>query len=74
MERGWNDPPEFLYTAESATSTPPRKNVLNKRVAYPMKSTTSISGQCHRLELCIAEIGKTATMVLVTNLQGGFYI
>ena len=34
-EKGWNDPPEFLHnTTEGAASTPPKKTILNQRVAH----------------------------------------
>lgn len=34
-EKGWNDPPEFLHsTKDGSVSTPPKKTLLNQRVAH----------------------------------------
>lgn len=39
IERGWNDPPVFLYDAAAPPvtqrDTPVKKHALNKRVAFP---------------------------------------
>ncbi|XP_064637042.1 steroid receptor RNA activator 1-like [Lineus longissimus] len=39
-ERGWNDPPVILHNP-SAENRTPKKNLLNKRVAYPAGSSGS---------------------------------
>ncbi|GAB1604562.1 steroid receptor RNA activator 1-like [Argonauta hians] len=49
-DRGWNDPPMFDYSSINIKQTQPRRNLLNKRVAYPMSnekdaSTTSLDEQ-----------------------------
>lgn len=39
---GWNDPPKWAQTVPLQSSgTPPTKRLLNKRVAFPMSSTSS---------------------------------
>uniref|UniRef100_A0A8C7XF90 SRA1/Sec31 domain-containing protein n=1 Tax=Oryzias sinensis TaxID=183150 RepID=A0A8C7XF90_9TELE len=41
QERGWNDPPQFSYALQMARGPP--KNHLNKRVAAPVDSGSSIA-------------------------------
>ncbi|XP_041357440.1 steroid receptor RNA activator 1-like [Gigantopelta aegis] len=40
LDRGWNDPPMFGFEAPITTTTP-RRNMLNKRVAYPLSSNSN---------------------------------
>jgi len=48
LDRGWNDPPVFLSTHSSSQSpaqigsTAPRRNLLNRRVAFPVTSGTGV--------------------------------
>lgn len=41
FDPGWNDPPQFSYSAQQTTPNRPR-NFLNKRVAFPLSGTGSI--------------------------------
>ncbi|KAL3879198.1 hypothetical protein ACJMK2_031507 [Sinanodonta woodiana] len=43
-ERGWNDPPMFNYESVASMQAVPRRNHLNKRVAYPL-SPVNIASQ-----------------------------
>ncbi|XP_074651184.1 steroid receptor RNA activator 1-like isoform X2 [Tubulanus polymorphus] len=46
-DRGWNDPPVFLHNnsnsanSNNRVSTPPRRTLLNRRVAYPIHASKS---------------------------------
>ncbi|KPJ13769.1 Steroid receptor RNA activator 1 [Papilio machaon] len=40
FDPGWNDPPQFSYSAQQTTPNRPR-NFLNKRVAFPLSGTGS---------------------------------
>ena len=53
-ERGWNDPPIFDYQgAGSSVTGSPQHHKLNKRVAYPMSSNSSLPmGGCVCVTLC----------------------
>lgn len=39
IDPGWNDPPKFSYNAQTPSNKP--RNILNKRVAFPLSSATS---------------------------------
>uniref|UniRef100_A0A2A4JGX2 SRA1/Sec31 domain-containing protein n=1 Tax=Heliothis virescens TaxID=7102 RepID=A0A2A4JGX2_HELVI len=39
IDPGWNDPPKFSYNAQTTPNKP--RNILNKRVAFPLSSATS---------------------------------
>ncbi|CAB3245288.1 unnamed protein product [Arctia plantaginis] len=39
IDPGWNDPPKFSYNAQVTPNRP--RNILNKRVAFPMSNVTS---------------------------------
>ena len=39
--RGWNDPPEFLHTAE-ANNTQNKKTILNKRVSHTLDGIVAV--------------------------------
>lgn len=39
IDPGWNDPPKLSYNAQTTPNRP--RNVLNKRVAFPLSNTTS---------------------------------
>lgn len=41
LEAGWNDPPNFSYSESIQYSKSPKRNLLNKRVAFPLNSTNS---------------------------------
>ncbi|KAJ8734960.1 hypothetical protein PYW08_014210 [Mythimna loreyi] len=39
IDPGWNDPPKFSYNPQTTPNKP--RNILNKRVAFPLSSATS---------------------------------
>ncbi|XP_065224544.1 steroid receptor RNA activator 1-like [Planococcus citri] len=43
QDAGWNDPPKFSYNESIELTRSPKRNVLNKRVAFPLSSTSSKS-------------------------------
>lgn len=40
-DAGWNDPPKFSYSESSQYSKSPKRNLLNKRVAFPLNATSN---------------------------------
>lgn len=60
-DAGWNDPPKFSYGESMQLTNSPKRNLLNKRVAFPMNSTQSTTTSQ-------SNIDPTTTPVFNTNL------
>lgn len=60
-DAGWNDPPKFSYCESMQYTNSPKRNTLNKRVAFPMNSTPSVTATP-------SNIDPTTTPVFNTNL------
>ncbi|CAD6204771.1 GSCOCG00002970001-RA-CDS [Cotesia congregata] len=46
---GWNDPPKWAFTPTPATGSTPTKRLLNKRVAFPLNSSTGPASQSNQV-------------------------
>jgi len=53
--RGWNDPPEFLHTAEANNTPNNKKTSLNKRVSHTLDGIVAVDNENDKQSKTLSE-------------------